>query len=329
MESSTIENPGEVTDIETPAGGEDGGAASAASSTAQTDDSDAGLLSVVRDVVSERPAAAASSAEGAEAGQGAGGAQSTEPDNETFSDVPFHKHPRFQALVGQRNAFREDAGRYKNITDYLEQNNLSSEEAANALSTFARAKFDPAGAFAELKPWLQNLLVAAGEVLPDDLKSRVEKGELTHEVALEMSRMRAKDKSHETRQGFEAQRQQRQSQVSLSTELATAAMDWESDRKVKDPNFEAKYPMLEREVAYLQQKEGKPKTKDGVVAQLKKAYEAVNKAFKPAAPTPQPGGRKPPVAPVTSGQAKNGAAQPKKPLSTLDIVRANRAKKAS
>jgi hypothetical protein len=39
---------------------------------------------------------------------------------------------------------------------------------------------------------------------------------------------------------------------------------------VKDPNFAAKEPLLMREVAFLQQQEGKPKDKAGVLAQLKK-----------------------------------------------------------
>lgn len=324
--SSTTQNLDEVV-VNDPLEGEVDGAASAESSTAQTDDNDAGLLNVVRDVVKDRPAAAASSAEGAEAGQGAGDtAASAGPDNENFSDVPFHKHPRFKVLVEQRNVFREDAGRYKNITDYLEQNSLSSEEAANALSTFARAKYDPAGAFTELKPWLQNLLIAAGEVLPDDLKDRVAKGEVSSDVALELSRERARSKSHETRQGFEAQRQQRTTQVNLATELATTAQSWEADRKVKDPNFAAKEPLLLREIAYLQQQEGKPKEKAGVLAQLQKAYEAVNKTFRaPAAQQQQQ--RRPAAKPVVSGQTNNGAVVPAKPRSTLDIVRANRAQK--
>jgi hypothetical protein len=172
-----LENPDEVVVTDLPEGEVDG-AASAESSTAQTDDNDAGLLNVVRDVVKDRPAAAASSAEGAEAGQGAGDTaiqrDRTTRTSRTSRSTSIHAS---RSLVEQRNVFREDAGRYKNITDYLEQNSLSSEEAANALATFARAKYDPAGAFTELKPWLQNLLIAAGEVLPDDLKARVEKGE--------------------------------------------------------------------------------------------------------------------------------------------------------
>lgn len=302
--------------------------ADADSSTA-TDENDEGLLGVVRDVVKARvePTAAASSADGTEVSLGADGKPlPAGPDNETFLDVPFNKHPRFQALIAQRNGFREDAGRYVNVVSYLEANNLSSDEAANALATFAKAKVDPAGAFAELKPWLQQLLVAAGEVLPDDLQARVTKGEMSAEVALEVSRERAKSKSHESRQGFEAQRNARTSANSLVVTLVNTADAWEKDRRVKDPNFAAKHPLLLREVAFLQQQEGKPKDAAGVTAQLKKAYDAVNKTFKaPAAVVP--GTRKPAIKPVIGGTV-NGTVRDK-PKTTLDIVRANRRQVAS
>ncbi len=306
----------------------DGATVADAESSTATDENDDGLLGVVRDVVKDRtkPDAAASSADGTEVSVGADGKPlPAGPDNETFLDVPFHKHPRFQEVIAQRNSFREDAGRYQNVVGYLDANNLSADEAANALATFARAKVDPAGAFAELKPWLQTLLVAAGEVLPDDLRARVEKGEMTADVALEVSRERAKTKSHETRQGFEAQRATRTAQTNLVTELVSAADSWEADRRVKDPNFAAKQPLLMREVAFLQQQEGKPKDKAGVLTQLKKAYEAVNKTFRPVpVQQQQRQQQKPAIKPVTGGTVTGTVRE--KPKTTLDIVRANRRK---
>lgn len=305
----------------------DGAAAANAGSSTANDDNDDGLLGVVRDVVKDRatPDAAASSADGTEGGLDADGKPlPTGPDNETFSDVPFHKHPRFQEVITQRNSFREDAGRYRNVVEYLDANNLNAEEASNALATFARAKVDPAGAFAELKPWLQKLLVAAGEVLPDDLQARVTAGEMTAEVALEVSRERSKVKSFEAKTGFEAQRAARTSQTNLVQQLVTTADDWARDRRVKDPNFAAKEPLLMREIAYLQSTEGKPKDAAGVSAQLKKAYDAVNKSFKaPAAAAPA--ARKPAIKPVVNGTV-NGTVR-EKPKTTLDIVRANRRQK--
>jgi polyhydroxyalkanoate synthesis regulator phasin len=298
--------------------------ADATSSTAK-DVTDEGLLGVVRDVVKDRtkPDAAASSADGAEAGLDADGKPLPKgQDDEAFSDVPFNKHPRFQALIAQRNSFREDAVRYNNVTSFIENNGLTSDEAANALTTFARAKIDPAGAFAELKPWLQDLLVRAGEVLPDDLRARVEKGEMSAETAQELSRERAKSSSHEARQGFEAQRRERQSATQLVNDLTTTAADWEKDRLAKDPNFAAKAPLLMREVAYLQTIEGKPKDVAGVREQLKKAYDAVNKSFTPAAPANTQAVRRPAIKPVMGGQVSGTVRE--KPKTTLDIVRANR-----
>jgi hypothetical protein len=325
LESSTSnEDPDAVTAVS-----DDTTVADATSSSA-TDDNDDGLLGVVRDVVKDRatPDAAASSADGTEVSLGADGKPlPTGPDNENYLDVPFNKHPRFQALITQRNALREDAGRYQNVVNYLDTNNLSADEAANALATFARAKVDPAGAFAELKPWLQNLLVAAGEVLPDDLQARVTKGEMTAEVALEVSRERAKVKSHETTRGFEAQRNARTSQTNLVTELVNTADSWAADRRVKDPNYVAKEPLLLREVAFLQQTEGRPKDKAGVLAQLKKAYEAVNKTFKPPTANPAPTQKKPATKPAVMGGTVNGTVR-EKPKTTLEIVRANRRQKA-
>jgi hypothetical protein len=320
VSSTTHEDPDVVT------AAEDAVVADATSSSAN-DVTDDGLLSVVRDVVKDRaePVAVASSAEGGEVSLGADGKPlPTGLDDETFKDVPFARHPRFQRLLKQRDGFREDAGRYQNVTNYLAENNLSADEAANALATFARAKVDPAGAFAELKPWLQQLLVAAGEVLPDDLRARVESKELSPETAQELSRERAKVKSHESRQGFEAQRQARTSQTNLVTELVGTADGWEKDRRVKDPNFAAKHPALLREVAYLQQQEGKPKDKAGVLAQLQNAYAAVNKSFAPVAAA-APAVRRPAIKPVTGGTVIGTVQQ--KPQSTLDIVRANRRQK--
>lgn len=301
------------------------GAVTDATSSNATDDNDASLLDVVRDVVSDRvePAAAASSADGSEVSLGADGKPlPTGPDNETFLDVPFHKHPRFQEVISQRNVAREDAGRYQNVVQYLEANNLSSDEAANALATFAQAKIDPAGAFAALKPWLQELLVNAGEVMPADIQARVDSNEITAAIGIELSRERAKSKSHESRQGFEAQRQQRTSQTNLVTELVGTAEGWEKDRRIKDPNFAAKHPTLLRELAFIQQQEGKPNDKAGVLAQLQKAYEAVNKSFVAPAARPAPAARRPAIKPVTGGTVTGSVRE--KPKSTLEIVRAGR-----
>lgn len=307
-------------DAELPEGDAD---VDAASSDANGDAEGSDILNVVRDVVDEReekPAAAASPAEGDEDGEGADDKSSKkEPDDENYTDVPFHKHPRFQKLLRERNAAATDAGRYRNVQSFLDNNGLSAEDAANALAVFAQAKVDPTGAWAAIKPWVQELLVAAGEVVPDDLNARVASGELTREAALEIGRHRALAEAVKNGQKFKDQQAEQRARSDLAGKLVSTATDWENDRRIKDPNFEAKLVPLQKEIAYLHQQEGKPDTPEGVLDQLKRAYKAVNEQFRPAAQTTA---RRPALRPVTGGQVA-GNIRPE-PKSTLDIIRANR-----
>jgi hypothetical protein len=292
----------------------------AESSVAQDATESDGLLSVVRDVVDkdvEPTAEAASSAEGSETGREAGVPDSKEPDNENFSDVPFHKHPRFQQLLAQTKTFKADAERYQNVQGFLDQHGLQAAEAADALLVAGLAKTNPAQAWEQIRPWVQNLLRAAGEVLPDDLQSRVTNGEMSPEAAREVSRSRAQVQSYEARTAFDQQRAERSSLEAQARALVDTATAWETDRQTKDPNFAAKLPALQREIAWLHTSEGRPTSPQGVQDQLKRAYDAVNKTFVPPVP-PQ---RRQALRPVVGGQQSAGASKPVM-NSTLDIVRA-------
>ena len=299
--------------------------AAPASSSAATDETEASSLSVVRDVVAQREAEqaeAAPSAEGDEAGEAADGTQPTEQDNEEFSDVPFHKHPRFQQLVRERNELRGDSTEYRKITSFMERSGLSADEAANGLNIMALAKLDPVAAWKELKPFVQSVLIAAGEVLPDDLDKRVKAGELTVDVAKEMSRLRAGEKSRSFREQFQQERGVQQKQVELGRALKDTAATWEADRKLKDPNFNAKLPRIQEKIAFLHATEGMPTTVEGVKDQLKRVYEAVNKELAPVvAPVRQQA--RPAIQPVRGGTVA-GNARPEAPSgtrSTLDVIR--------
>ncbi len=305
-----------------------------AESSAATDETEADTLSVVRDVVESResePAEAAPSAEGEE-GEGADETAQGEQDDEDYSDVPFSKHPRFRKLVAEKNAFKQDAARYRNVEAFLDQANLDPEEAANVMTIAGLAKTDAVAAWAQIKPWVQNLLVAAGEVLPQDLAERVKKGEISQELALEQSRIRARDASRESVAKFNRERGERQQQAEVGQRLMQTAEDWLTNRRLKDPNFASKEARLGERIAYLQRIEGRPNTPDGVKAQLKKAYDAVNKevgtpAARPAAKPAVPQ-RKPAIRPIQGGTvAANGASAA--PTSTIDVIRRVREQRAT
>lgn len=293
---------------------------SAESSTAQGDKDAKGLQSIVRDVVAARKpvTAAASPAEGTNEGPKTDEKAPKEPDDENYTDVPFHKHPRFQQLLRKSKTYEQDATRYRNVEGFLANNGLVAEEAADALIVAGLLKTNPVEAWKRLKPIVQNLLVAAGELVPDDLAPRVQAGELTRDAAIEVARSRAAVESVQRQQTFEEQQRAEREKRSLETAIQSEVSSWEQDRRAKDPNFEAKTKLLRAEVLDLQRTEGVPNTPAGVRAQLEKAYKAVVLPVAPPAPAPQP---KTPIRPGTDpGNAAPG------PEDTLSIVRAARAK---
>lgn len=281
-------------------------------------------LSVVRDVVDARAEqSVASSADSAEAGQKPGAAAPKEPDNENYTDVPFHKHPRFQHVVSELKTARADQQRYQNVENFLQEQGLSGDEAAGLLRIGGLIKTNPAEAWKEMKPVVEKVLIAAGELLPADLKAMVDKGEMKPEVALEVSRSRAAVQSTEARVQFDRQRQESRQQSDARNAILGTVSSWEAERKLRDPNFDAKQSALQREIAWLQTKEGRPNTPEGVRAQLQKAYDTVSAAHVAPAPVRQ---QRPAIRPVTGGQV-NGSVRPEI-KSTLDAVNAVVARRA-
>lgn len=274
------------------------------------------ILSIVRDVVEDKSEDPASSAD-------KDPLEADEPQDEIEDPVepedddkvPFNKHPRWQEMRKKLKTAEEDAGEFRKIDSFLKQNNLPLEEAAEGLQIMAIAKVDPARALTMLKPFIQTLLVAAGEVLPDELKERVGNGEMTVEAARELSRARASVAQQQQLQEVDNQRRQQEALRDAAYARANAAQAWVEDRRLKDPSFESKKPQIEREVVYLQRSEGVPATPEGVRDQLNRAYKNVNASVRSSVPSvPRQG-----VRPVIGGSS-NGNPAPQ-PTSMLDVVK--------
>lgn len=288
------------------------------------------LLSVVRDAVTKTAEDQASPAgqEGSDqspTGEAASAQDESTEDNENFSDVPFHKHPRFKAIVSQRNEFRQQAKhyeagakQYEQVQAFLDANGLNDEEAGEFLQLRALMKSNPSEAWKSLKPMVQQLLVDAGEVLAPDLAARVQKGEMTKAAAIEISRLRAARNSMVKSQETAQEQAQRRAVQERTSSIMGAVTEWEKSVKLKDPDYAAMEEDVKIHVVYLQRTQGMPGTPDAARKMVEDAYAAVKKRRAPAAPprtpvTPIRGGR------VASGQPSDG------PKSILDIVRANRA----
>lgn len=291
--------------------------ANSSDATGEMDDLD--TLSVVRDAVAkevETDDPPASPAGSDEDGQTTDDPKETAQDDENYSDVPFHKHPRFQHVLRRMKTAEVDAVQYRNVQTFLDQNGLAAEEAADALVIAGLMKTNPVEAWGKLKPVVQRLLQAVGEVLPPELAQRVERGEMSREVALELSRKEAAVRGVQAQQTFAQQRAAQEQQQRVAAARQDAVASWESDRRTKDPNFDAKLPMLMDVVAGLQRRDGQPVDAQGVRDQLNAAYKIVNERYAPPAPKPQ---RRP-----VSGGTVAGSPAPEA-TSTLEIIRRARA----
>lgn len=304
----TSENTTDVTAESSPAPGEtEPDFLSVARSVVEGDDAEAEGDEPEVAAEEEAPETEASQAEETDSEEQA------EPDDENFSDAPFHNHPRFKKLIAQRNEFRAGHEQFQKIQGYLIENGLTGQEAAEGFEVMALLKRDPAAAWAKLKPIVQNLLVVTGNVLPEDLKSRVQRGEITRDAAMEMSQLRAGRQTLTQQQEFERQRQAQleahQAQQAVKAEVGS----WELAMRSRDPDFDAKYDVIEGQVLRLQRAEGMPRTPTEAKAQLDRAYQAANQLFASQQP------RRPSVKPVTGGRV---AGTPRaEPSSMEEVVR--------
>lgn len=295
------------------------------SSPAEDEGDDNGLLSVMRDVLKENePADEQAEVEGSpptepEAGQDADASPSdtdADPDAESYSDVPFNQHPRFKQLVAERRAYKSDAERYQNVQSFLTQHNLSGDEAADMLTIAGLMKTNPREAWERARPTIEKLMIAAGEILPQDLEQRVNAGDMPADQAFELSALRAQTESQRRAAEWAAQRQQQEYQQQVSSTLQQTASMWEGEKSVSDPVFQKKLPFIQREIVFLQSQEGRPSTPQGVRDQLDRAYKAVATQMRQFSPAPQ----KRAIQPVNGGQGGSSAAP--RPKSIKDIIEA-------
>lgn len=299
-----------------PSGAETGAESSAAPEGEKFD-----LLSVVRNAVqtSEEGDSASPAGQDESDQPSAEGADSNaddpKADSEDYSDVPFHTHPRFKQLVSQVKQYKADAQQFHQVTSFLQAQGMTPEEAADALILRAEMKHNPQEAWKKLKPMVQQLLIEAGEVLPADLMQQVREGKLTKENAVEISRLRANQGIQQKMSERQRQEAEQRQQVEHIRSIQTAVAQWEMGVKQRDPDYAKKEEELQKEILWLQKREGVPKDVAGVRKQLQQAYDTVSKRL---APAPRPARTSVPPGRVASGQPTAA------PKSMLDVVRGSR-----
>ncbi len=201
-------------------------------------------------------------------------------DEDSYEDVPFNKHPRFQKLVEEKNEYKVDAERYQNITNFLDENKVSADEAAAGLQIMALMKKDPVEALNALKPYVETLSQAAGYVLPDDIQNKVNDGYMDEGVGQELARSRAEVQNERAQREALIQDQQKQTEQAQLHDVAMSVTEWENKTRSTDPDYDLKQAEIDDRVRVLVATQGRPNTTQDALAMAKQAYTEVNERHK-------------------------------------------------
>ncbi|TDX21891.1 hypothetical protein DFO67_13210 [Modicisalibacter xianhensis] len=249
-----------------------------------------------------------------------------EEQEEQDKDLPFHKHPRFQEVIAQKNEFKglaeqreQELNGFKSEVQEL-FSGLDQQEVMDALEIARLMKSDPQAAFEKLTPVYSRAASLNGHILPDDLQQEVDSGYMTQERAQELARYRAQQEFQQSRdQASQKQRseQEQQGQQDQVMQEATQGLEaLEANWKKGDPDYEVKQgPIFDRFAVLMQQRmaEGQPlKSQQEVLDLAEKAKQEVEQRFAALRP------KKKPVKQIRS--TSPGATAKAKPQSVMDII---------
>ena len=97
----------------------------------------------------------------------------------------------FQTVNRGKNEYKHGHEQFEQISNYLRENNLSAEEAADGFRIMSLIKKHPPEAIKALAPYLKELALATGQTLPDDIREKVDDGFLDEETGRELAQVGA------------------------------------------------------------------------------------------------------------------------------------------
>lgn len=228
----------------------------------------------------------------------------------------------FKKFKAEAETLRPMAEQMRQIEQFVSNAGLAPQEVNAGFEMMRLMKNDPVKAYEAITPIFLQLRKLAGEVLPEDLKKKVDSGHLPEDVALELSRTKARE-AHATRQNEQQsaaarQRQEAEARQGLITAGAQALTSWEDKWKQTDPDYAVKYDSvkdrIELGLANFARQNKIPTAQEvhGLAEQARKEVEARLKPFN--------ANRRKPIDPGPSGSPTNPASQPK-PKSYQDVVK--------
>jgi hypothetical protein len=160
---------------------------------------------------------------------------------------------------------------------------------------------------------MEELAVAAGKKLPQDLEEKVEQGYIDRDTASELHQARVQAERQAQSAQSQLERRSQDDQRVQAHAMANAVSTWEAATKATDPDYDLKADLVKDRVRAHVAANGMPKTADDALKLSKEAYEQVTQTLLRVR------GDRQPMRTAVGGKT-NGSAAPE-PKSLLDVVR--------
>ncbi|MGZ6021621.1 MAG: hypothetical protein ACXWLQ_03335, partial [Rhizomicrobium sp.] len=185
------------------------------------------------------------------------------------------------------------AQNFDKIQRFVDEAGLTKDEVNQGFDVMRNLRNDPLKAYEQLKPIFAQLQQMAGDVLPQDLQTAVDQGQLTEVHARELAHTRSRAAVNERRLTETEQRQQTADQTKAFedqvNDVAGAVTAWETATSKNDPDWKLKQPriqvLVENEI--LRKQRANPNyfpSKEEALEMSKKALKDVETEFKRLSP---------------------------------------------
>lgn len=241
--------------------------------------------------------------------EGSEAAEEGELSPAELAALPKKTQRRIQRLAQERGRFKVDADAYQNITTYMAENRLQPDEVAVGFDLMARLKRGDAEGFLKaVEPYVQQARMATGEVLPDDLRQRVDQGYVDEDTAREAARARAEAKAAREALRERDDRDRAREATVHADALRDTLNSWDRANQT-DPDFTASRPAL---LAFAKESFAArpPKSADEAVQRLDEHWNLIRRR----APRPRPSTPSPSSTPTT------GRPMVREPRSLMDAI---------
>ena len=223
--------------------------------------------------------------------------ESRADDDEPASpDLPAATRKKVNKLLKERRELRAELSQLKptaeigsELETFAKTNDLSGDDVAHGLQIMAMLRRGDHQAFYQaVAPYVRTAQEVLGVVLPKDLQTQVQQGQMSEAVARDYARQRIQGQRAEIELQNQAVATQRLQRQAVQGDVQRAVSNFETRLSASDPDYRAKAPVVRRVAQGMLLERGNSISSVQEALEISRAaYDEVNKQLRTFQPTPR------------------------------------------